>query len=70
MFHLLWELPTITAGEPHGLHAVHGADVDALKQSFNWAASYPSTDTQYSAHTAAQVVLNRAATQRTTLFSE
>ena len=45
MFHLLWELPTITAGEPHGLHAVHGADVDALKQSFNWAASYPSTDT-------------------------
>ena len=44
-------------------------DVDALKQSFNWAASYPSTDTQYSAHTAAQVVLNRAATQRATRSS-
>ena len=43
-------------------------DVDALKQSFNWAASYPSTDTQYSAHTAAQVVLNRAATQRAALL--
>ena len=51
MFHLLWELPTITAGEPHGLHAVHGAVVDALTQCFNWAASYPSTDTQSSAHT-------------------
>ena len=44
-------------------------DVDALKQSFNWAASYPSTDTQYSAHTAAQVVFNRAANQRATRSS-
>ena len=33
MFHLLWELPTITAGEPHGLHAVHGMSMRSSRAS-------------------------------------